>query len=150
MRTAGNLTRAVGLLGLVLVFMAVGCGRKEVSARVQPPRVIKWKYAPENAMGIPKGIVVEHQGDEIRARFCDLKPGNGFVVDSTLSHGTYLPARKAIIFPLGMPDAASVEQWLQVGGPHLSVPFDPKASRLSADLMSSGANQSFQFARYQE
>jgi hypothetical protein len=150
MRTAKNLSRVAGLLGLALVFIAVGCGRKEVSARVQPAKVIKWKHLPEDGAGIPKGIVVEHHGDEIRARFCDLRPGKGFAIDSTLSHGTYLADRKMIVFPLGMPDAVSLEQWLEVGGPHLSVPFDPRTPDIAAELHSSGASQSFQFARYQD
>src|SRR5688572_21119554 len=113
MPTPRNLVRTAALLGLAaaMVLIGPGCGRKEVSARTQPPKVSKWKCHTEN--GVPKAIVVEEQGTTVRARLCDLKPGSRFEIESTLAHGTHFPERKAIIFPLGMPESAIVEQWLQ-------------------------------------
>jgi hypothetical protein len=141
-----HLVRTAALLGLAAaLILAVGCGRKEVAARTQPARVSKWMCQAEN--GIPKGIIVEEQGNAVRARLCDLNPGTRFEIAATLSYGTLFPDRKAIIFPLGMPDSVSVEQWIQAGGPHLRVPFDPHASRLIGAATSSAGDQSFEFTR---
>lgn len=135
-------------LAVAILLSGSGCERKQIAARAQPPTVLKWKHHPQSVMGIPKGIVVEQRGNELRARLCDLKPGGQFTIDATLSDGVYLPARKAIIFPLGMPATMNVEQWVQAGGPHMSVPFDLHSSQLHANLASSGVNQSFHFTRY--
>lgn len=149
MGMSGTIAQILVVTGLVAV-SCLGCGRKEVSARTQSRLVgvTKWKYSPAGSLGVPKGIVVEQHGEDIRARFCALKPGPEFTIDAVLASGTYLPARKALIFPLGMPEATSVEDWLALGGPHLRVPFEPKASRLIGELSSAGANESFQFTRY--
>jgi hypothetical protein len=152
MQTARKFLRSATFCGLAvaILFVVAGCERKKVAARAQPTTVLKWKHTPQNTLGIPKGIVVEQHGDHIHARLCDLDPSDGFVIDSILSHGAYLPDQKAIIFPLGMPDSANVEHWLMANGPHMSVPFDPQAKQLHGNLSSSGASQSFQFARYNE
>ena len=134
---------------MALVLIATGCGKKEVAARTQPPKVTQWKCQVQSDTSIPKGIVVEEQGRIVRARLCDLKPGTRFEIASTLSYGTHFPERRAIIFPLGMPESANVEEWVQAGGPHLRVAFDSHASRLTGELTSSGGNQSFQFTRCQ-
>jgi hypothetical protein len=150
MPTPRDFVRRAALLGLAAaLILGAGCGRKKVSAHTQPSRVTQWKCNAQNGMGIPKGIVVEEQGNRVRARLCDLKPGSRFEIASVLSYGTHFPDRKAIIFPLGMPESASVEEWVQAGGPHLSVSFDSHASRLTGDLASSGGNQSFQFTRHE-
>jgi hypothetical protein len=151
MRTAKNLARAAGLLGLAgALLLSGGCGRQPVSARTQPPKVLKWKHQPAHDRGIPKGIVVEHRGREIRARYCDLKSGSGFVEHSTLAHGTYVSDGKAIIFPLGKPDAVDAHEWVQAGGPHLRVAFDADAMRLAGDLAATGDQHSFHFVRHHE
>jgi hypothetical protein len=150
MPTPPDLVRTAALVGLAAgLISGAGCGQKDVAARTQPPRVSQWKCRVQNNIGIPKGIVVEEKGGLVRARFCDLKPGNRFEIASTLSHGTHFPDRKAIIFPLGMPESASLEQWVQAGGPHLRVAFDSHASRLTGDLTSSAGDQSFEFVRYE-
>jgi len=137
--------RTGGLIACaIVVAVCCGCGPK-VSARVEQTTVTKWKYQPKSAAGIPKGLIVEQKGDQITARFCDLKAGDGFEVDTTLARGRYIAQRNAIIFPLGMPDSTSLEQWLQFGGPHLAVPFDSKSPRLVGTLAASGTSQSYEF-----
>src|SRR5687767_10476672 len=112
MRIAPDFVCAAGLLGLVAALvLGAGCGRKEVSARTQPPRVTQWKSRTQNEMGIPKGIVVEEHGGVVRARLCELKPGGRFEITTVLSYGAHFPERKALIFPLGMPESATVEEW---------------------------------------
>src|SRR6058998_2736785 len=112
---AGGVIAAFAIAALV----CCGCGPK-VSARAEQKTVTKWKYQPRSAIGIPKGLVVEQQGGQITARFCDLKNANGFEIESTLSYGRYSAERNAIIFPLGMPPSTPVQQWLQAGGAHLA------------------------------
>jgi hypothetical protein len=149
MPTATNLVRTAGFLGLaaVIALIPAACGRKEVAARTQPPKVSKWRCHVQN--GIPKGVVVEEQGGIVRAQFCDLKPGARFEIHSTLAHGTHFPERNTIVFPLGMPGSANLEQWLQSGGTHLSVSFfDSNSSRLIGVLASSSGEQSFLFVRH--
>jgi len=137
--------RAGGLIACaIVVAVCSGCGPK-VSARVEQTTVTKWKYQPKSAAGIPKGLIVEQNGEQITARFCDLKAGDGFEVETTLAHGRYIAQRNAIVFPLGMPDSTPLEQWLQFGGPHLAVPFDAKSPRLVGTLAGSGASQSYEF-----
>jgi len=137
--------RAGGLIACAIVIATCcGCGPK-VSARVEQTTVTKWKYQPKSAAGIPKGLIVEQKGEQITARFCDLKAGDGFEVETTLARGRYIAQRNALVFPLGMPDSTSLEQWLQIGGPHLAVPFDPKSARLVATLAASGTSQSYEF-----
>jgi hypothetical protein len=145
-----NLGRTAGFLGLAAaLLLAAGCGRKEVSARTQGPKITQWKCRVQNDIAIPKGIVVEEQAGRIRARFCDLKPGPGFEIASTLSYGTHFADRNAIIFPLGMPESANVQEWIQAGGPHLTVSFDSHAARLIGYQTSSAGDQSFEFTRSQ-
>jgi hypothetical protein len=150
MSMAQDKWRAGALMACIVVaFACPGCGPK-VSARVEHKTVTKWKYQPKSSVGIPKGLIVEEQGDRVTATFCDLKPTEGFEVQAPLAHGQYVANVNAIIIPLGMPVSATLEQWLQLGGPHLAVPFDARAPRLIGTLAASGTSQSFEFVAYQQ
>jgi hypothetical protein len=145
MRMTQNRWRGCALfLCLAVGLLAAGCGPK-VSARAEQKTVTKWKYQPGNSVGIPKGLIVEEQGDRVTAILCDLKPSTGFDVDRPLAHGQYVAKANAIIIPLGMPASSTLEQWLQLGGAHFAVPFDPRASRLVGTLAGGGTSQSYEF-----
>ncbi len=132
----------------IIAFVCSSCGPK-VSARVEQKTVTKWKYQPKSSVGIPKGLIVEQQGDRVTATFYDLKPVEGFEVEAPLARGQYVAKVNAIIIPLGMPISTSLEQWLQAGGPHLAIPFHAGAPRLIGTLAASGTSQSYEFVAYQ-
>lgn len=145
MRMTQNRWQACALfICVVTALLLAGCGPK-VSARAEQKTVTKWKYQPGNSVGIPKGLIVEQQGDHVTAILCDLKSTAGFDVDTPLAHGQYVAKANAIIIPLGMPASTSLEQWLQRGGAHFAVPFDARASRLIGTLTGGGTSQSYEF-----
>ena len=149
-------TNLMGTMLLAVVVLLSACGQsgdEAVKARaVAPKKVTKWKYQPKSAVGIPKGLVVETEGDTVTAAaIYDLKDGLGFVIDSKLSGGQFLVKQGLIVLPLGMPPSITVADWLSNNGPHWEVSFNPAATNLMVKLKSPGVPE-FQdeFLRFQE
>jgi hypothetical protein len=138
---------AAAMLAVAGILTSPGCG-EPVSARTQSRTVTQWKHAPGRELGISRGLVIEQRGEVITARFCHLQSGPGFAVHSTIAQGKYLPDRKAMVFPLGMPQSTTAEEWIRGGGAHLMVPFRPNQSRLTGTLVGTGSTQTLEFVNF--
>lgn len=144
------------ILAVAAALFVGGCGKSDntpVSARekrVMPPApskadVTRWKEA--EAREGSYGIVVEQDGNKVSANLYKLQAGDGLVIRERESQGKFMPEEKVIVFPLYNPPTISAEIWVKDGGPHIVVPWDGQASKLTGTLKQPGQSNSYNFVK---
>jgi hypothetical protein len=143
------------LLSVGLVALLGACDRSPEKAHARerrldakPPakvEVTRWKQTDGGARAY--GIIVEQEGNRISANLYALEDGEGLVIREKESQGKYFPDRKAIIFPLYNPAAVTPEKWIVEGGPHIIVPWEPGASKLTGTLKDPSRTNAYAFTR---
>ena len=145
------------VVSMAVAGLMIGCGSgdgEKASARASAPKqVLKWKHVPKTAIGGPKGIVVELEGEAIAtATLYDLKAGDGFATYSTIGKGAYVPAKGHIVFSnTGNLQLAADESAQINDAVRWEVPFKAGATNLAATFWLEGRNMgTIDFARFQE
>lgn len=162
-RTILEKERHTSMIKLVLVVLvavgglAVGCGKGEAekaAARAAVPKqILKWKHIPKSAVGAPKGIVVEMEGDKVTAAtLYELKAGDGFAIYSTIGKGDYLPAKGQLVFSITGNLMLNANEASQVNDAvRWEVPFQSTATNLAGTFWLDGRDMGVSdFARFQE
>ena len=145
------------LFALVLALGAgnLGCGKagnNEITARASvPKKVSKWKYHP-SIVGIPKGLILETQGEKVTgATVYDLKGDTGFVVECKVSTGAFELRQGNLVLPVAMPAGLTIDEWMANGGLCFEIPYTPSATNLMARLRAPGAPEApFEFVPFVE
>lgn len=124
---------------LAVGFVCFGCGKSQssqVNARAsEPKQVAKWKYTPTSIVGVPRGLVIETQGDTIlSATMYDLKDGPGFELEKAVSSGHLLNQQGKLLLAIAKPVTVSVENWIASGGIYWEVLYSRAATNLVARL----------------
>ena len=133
------------VLGLGVVSLGCGkAGNSEITAQASIPKTVsKWKYHPQSIVGIPKGLVLETQGEKVTgATIYDLKGDTGFVIDSKVSTGAFALKQGRLILPVAMPGGFNIDEWVAAGGLCFEIPYSPSATNLVARLRAPGAPDS--------
>jgi hypothetical protein len=140
-------------VGLVALWSACDRGPEKATARERRPElkapskidVTRWKQT--GADGKLYGIIIEQEAGRVSANLYSLEDGEGLVIREKASQGKYFPERKAIIFPLYNPATVTAEKWIEDGGPHIVVPWEPGASTLSGTLKDPSRTAAYAFTR---
>jgi hypothetical protein len=147
--------KTLSLLCIGLIALLAACDRKpdQASARerktdLKPQAKVessRWKQT--DGGNRTYGIIVEQDAGRVTANLYTLEDGEGLVIREKEAQGKYYADKKAIIFALYHPAAIAPEKWIAEGGPHLTVPWEPGASKITATWQDPTRTNTLNFAR---
>ncbi len=105
----------------------------------------RWKQTDGGSRAY--GLIVEQDGSRLTANLYTLEDGEGLVIREKEAQGKFYPEKKAIIFALYHPAATPPEKWIAEGGPHLTVPWEPGATNITATMRDPNRTNTLHFAR---
>ena len=143
------------LLSVGLVALIAACDRNpdKASARERkndpklPAKIESSRWKQTDGGSRTYGLIVEQDGARITANLYTLEDGEGLVIREKEAQGKYYADKKAIIFALYHPAATPPEKWIAEGGPHLTVPWEPGASKITATMRDPTRTNTLNFAR---